>query len=59
MEDEHSGVDRIETAEQSERDYYLPGVSALSGGPGPVGRFLTSLFRRRGGLRVVVRRKGQ
>ncbi|MFB6256604.1 MAG: hypothetical protein ABEH58_07775 [Haloplanus sp.] len=33
--------------EQSADDYYLPGA-AISTNPGPVERFLTRLFRRRG-----------
>jgi len=33
--------------EQSDRDYYLPGIS-ISSSPGPVERFFTRLFRRRG-----------
>jgi hypothetical protein len=35
------------SAEQSDDQYYLPGVS-ISASPGPVERFLTRLFRRRG-----------
>jgi len=33
--------------ERTDADYYLPGVSG-SETPGPVERFLTRLFRRRG-----------
>jgi hypothetical protein len=33
--------------EQSANDYYLPGAS-ISTDPGPIERFLTRLFRRRG-----------
>ena len=33
--------------EQSDDQYYLPSVS-ISSTPGPVERFLTRLFRRRG-----------
>jgi hypothetical protein len=33
--------------DRSENDYYLPGVS-MSSNPGPIERFLTRLFRRRG-----------
>jgi len=33
--------------EQSDEQYYLPSVS-ISSAPGPVERFLTRLFRRRG-----------
>ncbi|QHS17654.1 hypothetical protein [Halopenitus persicus] len=36
---------------------YLPGAPLPSTEPGRVERFLTRLFRRRGGLRVVYRRK--
>ena len=35
---------------------YLPGMPSPSATPGRVERFLTRLFRRRGGLRVVYRR---
>lgn len=34
---------------------YLPAMPRLSSEPGRVERFLTNLFRRRGGLRVVLR----
>jgi len=33
--------------ERYDDQYYLPGVS-ISAAPGPIGRFLTRLFRRRG-----------
>ncbi|MFB6101137.1 MAG: hypothetical protein ABEJ73_01055 [Haloplanus sp.] len=34
--------------EQFGRDYYLPGTPSPSVTPGPVEKFLTCLFRRRG-----------
>lgn len=34
--------------ESTETEYYLPGASIDSTEPGPVERFLTRLFRRRG-----------
>lgn len=34
---------------------YLPGMPQLSAEPGRVERFLTTLFRRRGGFTVVLR----
>ncbi|WP_257627489.1 MULTISPECIES: hypothetical protein [Haloplanus] len=37
-----------DTDERTDVDYYLPGASIRSTDPGPVGRFLTRLFRRRG-----------
>lgn len=47
--------------ERSERsaefDYYLPGMPNPSASPGRVERFLKRLFRRRGGLRPVLRRR--
>jgi len=43
--------------EQHDFVNYLPGMPRLSGSPGRVERFLTRLFRRRGGLRVVRRRR--
>jgi hypothetical protein len=36
---------------------YMPGMPRLSTSPGRVERFLTRLFRRRGGRRVVLRRR--
>jgi hypothetical protein len=43
--------------DEAEFDYYLPGMPSLSSGPGRVEQFLTRLFRRRGGLKVVYRRR--
>jgi hypothetical protein len=34
--------------ESTDIDYYIPGASISSSGPGPVERFFTRLFRRRG-----------
>jgi hypothetical protein len=49
------------TDERDERsaefDYYLPGMPTPSTSPGRVERFLKRLFRRRGGLRPVLRRR--
>jgi hypothetical protein len=42
--------------DQSDFVNYLPGMPRVSASPGRVERFLTRLFRRRGGLRVVRRR---
>ncbi|MFB6194601.1 MAG: hypothetical protein ABEI80_00380 [Haloplanus sp.] len=36
------------SGEQSDSDYYLPGTPSPSTRPGPIERFLTRLFRRRG-----------
>lgn len=36
---------------------YLPGMPRLSSTPGPVERVVTRLFRRRGALRIVRRRR--
>jgi len=38
-------------------DYYLPGMPTPSTEPGRVERFVRRLFRRRGGLRPVLRRR--
>lgn len=35
---------------------YLPGMPKLSDEPGTVERFLKTVFRRRGGLKVIVHR---
>ncbi len=45
-----------ETTEQSDFDYYMPGMPSLSTTPGRVERFLTNLVRRRGPVYVRVRR---
>lgn len=34
--------------ERTDVDYYLPGASISSTDPGPIERFFTRLFRRRG-----------
>lgn len=58
MEDtSDSGVQRTVPAEQHEIKHYLPGMPRLSTEPGRVERLLTNLFRRRGGVRIVVRPK--
>jgi hypothetical protein len=48
-----------ETTEQSEFEYYLPGMPSLSAAPGRVERFVTTLFRRRGPVYVRVRRQSR
>ena len=48
-----------QTTEQNGSKIYLPGMPQLSTEPTRVERFLTRLFRRRGGLRRVVRRKSR
>lgn len=47
---------RDSAVEQSGVENYLPGMPVLSTDPGRVERFLTNLFRRRGEVRMVVRR---
>jgi hypothetical protein len=47
---------RDETTEQSEFEYYLPGMPSLSAGAGRVERFLTGLFARHQPIYVRVRR---
>ncbi|MFC6941634.1 hypothetical protein ACFQE8_16935 [Salinirubellus sp. GCM10025818] len=56
MSDSRPAPDRADTDEPTHPVNYLPGMPSLSTTPGPVERFLTRLFRRRGGLRVVRRR---
>lgn len=55
MEDSRPASDRS-TADEPQFVNYLPGMPQLSREPGRIERFLTRLFRRRGGLRVVYRR---
>ena len=50
---------RNETAEQSEFEYYIPGMPAVSATPGRVERFVTKLLRRRGPVHVRVRRQSR
>jgi len=48
-----------ETTEQSEFEYYLPGMPSLSTAPGRVERFLTGLFARHTPVYVRVRRNSR
>lgn len=54
-----AGSDRQTSTEPTDFVNYLPGMPPLSTTPGRVERFLTQLFRRRGGVRGVrgVRRR--
>lgn len=54
-----AGSDRQTSTEPTDFVNYLPGMPPLSTAPGRVERFLTRLFRRRGGVRGVrvVRRR--
>jgi hypothetical protein len=56
---EHTSDEQTGSTERSEMDYYLPGTYGPTDRPGRIERFVTNLFRRRGGLRAVVRRKGR
>ena len=49
----------MQTTDQNGFEPYLPGMAQLSAEPTRVERFLTRLFRRRGGLRRVVRPKNR
>lgn len=49
-------VSRENTVETTRPENYLPAMPPLSITPGRVERFLTTLLRRRGGLRRVTRR---
>jgi len=51
--------ERDETAEQSEFEYYIPGMPSVSATPGRVERFVTKLLRRRGPVHVRVRRQSR
>ncbi len=55
----YDDADRTVPTEQPELENYLPAMFWPSNEPGRVERFLKRLFRRRGGLRVVVRQRGQ
>ncbi|WP_280535858.1 hypothetical protein [Halopenitus sp. POP-27] len=55
--DPASDGDASRTDESVPFEQYLPATPRLSTEPGRVERFLTRLFRRRGGLRVVYRRR--
>lgn len=57
MRDTPTDADGNASDDQSDFVNYLPGMPRLSTSPGRVERFLTRLFRRRGGLRVVLRRR--
>lgn len=52
-----SGESRQSGTDESGFDYYLPGTPTVSSDPGRIERFVTRLFRRRGGLRPIVRRR--
>lgn len=43
--------------DETEYEYYMPGMPSPSSEPGLVEKFMTRLFRRRGGLKVVYRRR--
>lgn len=48
---------RDKTTEQSDFDYYMPGMPNLSKTAGRVERFVSNLLRRRGPVYVRVRRQ--
>lgn len=50
---EPTRADRTDATELRDLEYYLPATPNVSTDPGPVERFLTSLFRRRGSVRPV------
>lgn len=51
------GADQTDDVEQREYEHYLPAAAGLSTEPGPVERILKTIFRRRGDVRTVVRRR--
>lgn len=50
----HSG-DQSTAAERSDTKYYLPAMASHSSEPGRVERILTTIFRRRGEVALLVR----
>jgi hypothetical protein len=46
-------------AKQSDFEYYIPGMPAVSETPGRVEQFVTNLLRRRGPVYLRFRREGQ
>lgn len=52
-------TEQTASADQTDIKYYLPGTSQMSNEPGVVERFLKTLFRRRGGYRIIVRRSSR
>lgn len=53
---EIDGADRTDEVEQHELEYYLPATAQLSPEPRRVERVLKTVFRRRGGAPLFVRR---
>lgn len=52
-------TEQTASPEQTDSKFYLPGMPEMSNEPGVVERFLKTLFRRRGGYRVIVRRSSR
>lgn len=50
---------RTTAGQQTEVETYLPGMVRVSPEPGPIEQFVTTLFRRRGKARRVVRRRNR
>jgi DNA polymerase II small subunit/DNA polymerase delta subunit B len=48
-----------ESDEQTTPDIYLPAMASLSTDAGRVEQFVANLFRRRGGLRAIIRSKSR
>jgi hypothetical protein len=46
-----------ERDETTEIEHYLPATPSLSGEPGPIEKFVTTLFRRRGERPIIVRKR--
>lgn len=57
MAHQHERQPETEFDERPVPDVYLPAMPSLSTARGRVERFLVNLFRRRGGLRKVVRNR--
>ncbi|MFT4923227.1 MAG: hypothetical protein ACI8XM_002453 [Haloarculaceae archaeon] len=52
-------TEQTASSEQTDTKFYLPGTTTMSNEPGVVERFLKTLFRRRGGYRIIVRRSSR
>jgi len=52
----HIGLED-ESDQTPEIEHYLPATPSLSGEPGPIETFVTTLFRRRGERPIIVRKR--
>lgn len=52
----HIGLED-ESDQTPDIEHYLPATPSLSGEPGPIETFVTTLFRRRGERPIIVRKR--